>query len=102
MAMVGNDLGDAVFATLTLGSMSTAEKTALKTELRKVYSAVVTYLVANMVIKGVEVDSSGVISTPTPPVPAPTDGGAAILATMTANSAASRLPQSNDGTGHID
>lgn len=102
MAMNGNALGDAVFATLTMGDMSTAEKDALKPELRKTYSAVVAYLVANMGIKTINVSATGVINTPTPPVPVPTDGGAAILTTMIANTAAKSLSQNNAGTGHVE
>ena len=102
MAMNGNDLGDAVFATLTLTGMEQAEKDALQAELRKVYTAVVTYIVANMGIKGVNVSATGVISTPVTPVPVPTDGGAAILATMTSNTTGKSLTQNDDGTGHVE
>jgi len=102
MAMNGNALGDAVFGTLTLGDMSQAEKDILQAELRKTYTAVVDYIVANMGIKGVDVSAAGVISTPVTPIPIPTDGGAAILATMTANTASKSLSQNNDGTGHVE
>lgn len=99
--MNGNDLGEAVFDVITTTGMSQDEKDALLVELQKVYSAVVTYIVANMGIKGVKVDATGVLSTPTTPVPIVNDGGAAILATMTANTIKD-ITQSNDGTGLVD
>jgi hypothetical protein len=104
MAIVITDMVDAIVSALQtagkLNGMAPANIASLKADMIIAENARWQYMKSNMEIKGVKVDATGVISTPTTPVPVPNDGGAAILATMTANTA-KNLNQSNDGTGLI-
>jgi hypothetical protein len=105
MAIDVNAMVDAMVDALQtagkLEGMEPADIAKLKADMVVTENARWQYMKANMGIKGVKVDATGVISAPTTPVPVPNDGGAAILATMTANSAKD-LNQSNDGTGLIE
>ena len=104
MAMIGNDLGDAVFGVINQSGMNASEKAALKVELRKVYSAVVTYIVANMGVKNIEV-SEPAETIETYVAGAGNNGGSLtgqIPVVGSVKRAAATRNQSNDGTGLIE
>lgn len=104
MSIVISDMVDAIVSALQtagkLNGMTSADITNLKADMIIAENARWQYMKSNMEINGITVDATGVISTPTTPVPVPNDGGTAILATMTANTAKD-LNQSNNGTGLI-
>ena len=104
MAIVISDMVEAIISALQtagkLDGMTPAHIVNLKADMVVAENARWQYMKTNLEINGIKVDATGVISAPTTPVPIPNDGGAAILATMTANSAKD-LNQSNDGTGLI-
>ena len=79
--------------------MNVSEKAALKVEIRKIYSAVVTYIQDNMDVNDVEVSSgASLLDSPTPLVPVPNDGGSVVSTQMVANAENNILLQSGKGT----
>jgi len=105
MAMTGagmaNKIVDDLVSAGKYEGLSAADITKLKDNMTITYTSIVDYIISNMEISGLTISATGVINTPTPPVPAPTDGGTAILATMIANTATKSLSQNNNGTGLI-
>lgn len=105
MAMNGSDLAGKIVDDLqSAGKLEGLDSSAinkLKSDMSVTYTSIVDYIISNMEIKGLTVSATGVIDTPTPPVPVPMDGGAAILTTMISNTATKSLTQNNDGTGLI-
>lgn len=105
MAMTGSGMANKVVDDLVsagkLDGLSASDITKLKDDMTVTYTSVVDYIIANMEISGLTISATGVINTPVPPIPVPTDGGAAILTTMISNTATKSLSQNNNGTGLI-
>lgn len=105
MALNGTDMADAIVDALVsagkLAGLDAGDITALKADMAITYNAMVTYIVANMEIKGVTVNTSALLSAPTPLVPVAGDGGAAVSVQMVGNADNQTLTQNNDGTGRV-
>ena len=99
---VTNNVISALEADPNFSSDLTSNAPATKKFIEVLFDKLIDEIIDNMVIKGVTVSTTGILDTPTPPVPVPTDGGAAILTTMVANTLTKNLTQSNDGTGRVE
>ena len=108
MAMSGTDMAgaivDALAAAGKLEGLSTAQKDALKADMSIAYNAMVTYIVANMEIKGVKIsDPAATVETYAASVG---NNGGNINAppypiTGSIKKAAQTLSQNNDGKGLV-
>jgi len=105
MAMNGTNLaGEIVDALVAAGrypGLNATQINAIKSDNAIVYNTMVAYFIANMEISGITTSTTSILDSPTLPIPVPTDGGAAILTTMIANTLTKSLSQDNDGTGRV-
>ena len=105
MSMNGTDMAgaivDAFIAAGKYDGLDGPQIAAVKADMAIAYNAMVIYIVANMEIKGVTVNTSALLSAPTPLTPIPNDGGAVVSGQMVSNADGSTLVQNNDGTGRV-
>jgi len=103
--MNGTDMADEVVdALVTAGKyngLNASQIAALKVDMAVSYTAMLNYIIANLEINGVEIDTAALLSAPTALTPVPNDGGAVVSAQMVGNADGSTLSQNNDGTGLI-
>ena len=105
MALNGDQLAfDIVQALLSAGrldGLSGPQLVELAEDMSVTYTALVNHIVNNLEIQNISVNTSTLLSAPTPLVPVPTDGGAAVSAQMVANADNQTLSQNNPGTGLV-
>lgn len=108
MPMSGDDMATAIFEALVASNAYDPITDPADPDLAKVlvgmkamYNAMVGYITTNMEIKGITVNTSTLLSLPTPVVPVPTDGGAAVSVQMIGNADNQTISQNNDGTGRV-
>jgi len=98
---MANDVVDALVSAGKFPGLDAGQITDVKSDMAVSYNAMIAYIVANMEISGVTVNTSSLLSAPTPLTPIPNDGGAVVSSQMVGNADGSTLIQNNDGTGRV-
>lgn len=102
MSVIVEDMVDVMISALQgagkLDGVTGADLAALKADMIIAEGARWSYLASNIEVKGVDVGTSTLLSSPTPLVPVPTDGGLAVSTQMVSNADGTTLSQNNSGT----
>lgn len=105
MALNGTQLATEIVQSLQnngrLDGLNTEQINDLINDMSITYTALVNHIVTNLEITGVTVNTAALLSAPTPLVPVPNDGGAAVSAQLVGNADNQTLSQNNSGTGLI-